>query len=145
MGMWNACLVEHLQLRLLKLLLHLRKSTPNCMVYGESGRFEFDILTIKHAVLYWYKCVTDCGMKWSVHMNCIMYALYVLRSMQLPWITYIYKICSNWGLNYVWVLEGRGTIVTMLKVLVHQVSLDQFIQKWRSQDNSASKCLCYRI
>ena len=44
-----------------------------------------------------------------------------------------------------WVLEGHGTTINMLKALVHQISLNQFIQKWRSEVNNSSKCLCYRI
>ena len=49
------------------------------------------------------------------------------------------------GLNYVWVLEGHGIAVNMLKALVHQISLDQFIQKWRSEVDNSSRCLCYRL
>ena len=64
-------------------------------------------------------------------MYCMMYSLYVHSMVQLPWITYIHKTICSLGLNYVWVLEGRGISVNMLKALVHQISLDQFIQKWR--------------
>ena len=44
-----------------------------------------------------------------------------------------------------WVLEGHAIIVNMLKVLVHQISLDQFIQKWKSEVDNSAKYLCYRI
>ena len=83
--------------------------------------------------------------KWSDHMYCMMYSLYVRSMVQLPWITYIHNTICNLGLNYVWVLEGHEITVNMLKVLVHQISLNQFIQKWRSEVDNSSKCLCYRI
>ena len=83
-GWQTHALVECLQLRCLKLVLHLRKSTPNCMVYGETGLFELYLLVSKRAILYWYKCVTGCGMKWSDHMYCMMYSLYVRSTVQLP-------------------------------------------------------------
>ena len=50
-------------------------------------------------------------MKWSDHMYCIMYSLYVRSTVQLPWITYIHKTICNLGVNYVWVLEGHGITV----------------------------------
>ena len=115
------------------------------MVYGETDRFELDLLISKRAILHWYKCVTGCGMTWSDHMYCMMYSLYVRSMVQLPWLTYIHNTICNLELNYVWVLEGHGRTINMLKTLVHQVSLDQFIQKWRSEVANSSKCLCYRI
>ena len=41
-GCQTHAIVEHLQLRFLKLLLHLRKSAPNCIVYDETGWFELN-------------------------------------------------------------------------------------------------------
>ena len=79
------------------------------------------------------------------HMYCMMYSLYVHSMVQLPWITYIHRTICSLGLNYVWVLEGHGISVNILKALVHQISLDQFIQKWRLEVDNSSKCLWYRI
>ena len=77
----------------------------------------------------------------------IFFSANIVHSMvQLsPWITYIHKTICNLRLIYMWVLEGHGITVNMLKALVHQISLDQFIRKWRSEVNNSNKCLCYRI
>jgi hypothetical protein len=143
-------LIEKLHLRFLKLLLHLRKSTPNCMVYGETGRFELYILIRKRALSFWFKLVTGNGMKWSSHMYCVLYSYYVEGSLQLPWIAYIHKTLCTLGLMYIWndSVNCNYTVnhnVTMLTRLVQQLSIDQFIQKWSSDINNSNKCLCYRV
>ena len=119
-------------------------STPNCMVYGETGRFELDVLISKRAVLYWYKCVTGCGMKWSDHMYCMMYSLYVHSST-----TTLDNIYSQYYLQLraeLCVDIGRSWYnYKHVKGLSDQVSFDQFIQKWRSEVANSSKCLRYRI
>ena len=143
-------LIEKLHLRFLKLLLHLRKSTPNCMVYGETGRFELYILIRKRALSYWFKLITGNGMKWSSHMYCVLYSYYVEGSLKLPWIAYIHKTLCTLGLMYIWNDSTNCNYavnynVNMLKRLVQQLSIDQFMQNWSSEINNSNKCLCYRV
>ncbi|XP_070179034.1 uncharacterized protein [Littorina saxatilis] len=46
-------IIETLQLEFCKYLLHLKKSTPNCMVYGETGQYPLYI--------YWTKACNECS------------------------------------------------------------------------------------
>lgn len=52
-GYENMNIMENLHLKFCKMVLKLKKSTPNVMVYGETGRFPIQLIVKKHIVNYW--------------------------------------------------------------------------------------------
>ena len=57
-GVSNCDIIERVHLKYCKLLLNLRSSTPNCMIYGELGRYPLYIDIKQRMVSYWIKLIT---------------------------------------------------------------------------------------
>ena len=58
-GYENIKLFESFYLRYLKYILKLKKSTPNCMLYGELGVYKIDIAVKCRMISFWLKLATD--------------------------------------------------------------------------------------
>ena len=56
-GMGNLDIIERVQLKFLKQILHLKKSTPSFMVYGELGIFPLTIEIKTRIITFWSKLV----------------------------------------------------------------------------------------
>jgi hypothetical protein len=50
-------IIERVHLTFCKLLLHVKTSTPNFMVYGELGRYPIDIDIKVRMISYWLKLI----------------------------------------------------------------------------------------
>ena len=71
----NIDCLEKIQLRFCKLLLKLKSSTPNYMIYGELGRFPIEIDINIRMVLYWGKKQNSC----TYHIN--YYTCFLLKKL----------------------------------------------------------------
>ena len=76
---WGFCnfeILERLHLRFCKILLKLKKSTPNVMVYGELGRYPMSVTIKTRMICYWYKLSrTKCEGKYSSILYKLLYKL----------------------------------------------------------------------
>jgi hypothetical protein len=57
-GLSNCDIIERVHLKYCKLLLNLKSSTPNCMIYGELERYSLYIDIKQRMVSYWTKLIT---------------------------------------------------------------------------------------
>ena len=57
-GYGDIHIIERVHLKFCKLILNIKKSTPDCMVYGELGRYPLDISIKLRIINYWAKLVT---------------------------------------------------------------------------------------
>jgi hypothetical protein len=57
-GFSDDYVIEKNNLKFDKLILHLKQSTPNIMIYGELGRFPLYIDIKTGVISYWYKLLT---------------------------------------------------------------------------------------
>jgi hypothetical protein len=50
----NNNILEKVHLKFCKIILHLKATTPNCMIYGELGRYPLDIdIKLLVEIDYW--------------------------------------------------------------------------------------------
>jgi hypothetical protein len=56
-GFWKNDIIERVHLKFCKLLLHVKTSTPNFMIYGELGRYRIDIDIKVRMISYWSKLI----------------------------------------------------------------------------------------
>ena len=65
-GLSNCDIIERVHLKYCKLLLSLKSSTPNCMIYGELGRYPLYIDIKQRMVSYWIKLITGKQSKFAL-------------------------------------------------------------------------------
>ena len=69
----NNDILEKVHLKFCKIILHLKASTPNCMIYGELGRYPLYIDINLRNILYWAKLITGKDIKLSIISYRLLY------------------------------------------------------------------------
>ena len=57
-GFTNTAMIERVHLKFCKLLLHLKQSTPDFMIYGELGRYRMEVQIKTRMISYWSKLIS---------------------------------------------------------------------------------------
>ena len=98
-GYENIDILEKVHVQFCKLLLDLKTSTPNAMVYGELGRYP---LTVKLKILsFWSKLIDGKQSK----LSSLIYKLLYLKTHgnnTFSWISFVKSILDDCGFSNVW-------------------------------------------
>ena len=143
-GFSNLDTIERVHLKFCKLLLHLKKSTPNFMIYGELGACPMSVYIQTRIVHFWSKLVNCENSKLSSIIYKYAYLQHTQNGLEMPWIKAVKNILDSCGFSNIW--ENQGNFNSKwLSLSLKQKLFDQFQQKWRSDMNNSSKGLCYKI
>ena len=143
-GFENLRIIEQFQLKYCKLILNLKPSTPNCMVYGELGITPVTLLTKSRVLCYWSKVLNAkndkiCKLLYNTalffHNNNIIIS---------PWISFVKNCLDELGMSEYFVNQHVDN-VNHFKLLVKSRLYDQFLQHWHETINNSPKCLVYRM
>lgn len=78
-GCSSTAIVSRIQLKYYKYIFKLRKTTPTCMVLGETGRLPIEDIIKMRILNFWFKIVTSSNQhKITVIMYKLMYKLDLL-------------------------------------------------------------------
>ena len=149
-GFENTIDIERIHLQFCKNILHLRKSTPYYMVYGELGLFPLSINIKMRMVGFWNRLVSN-EHKLSSHLYRLMFSLHNSGVHEFKWIKSIQNIFNNTGLGYIFNFHGvshlyqGGIPFISYKLLLKQQLHDQFMEKWFSDVMNSSKGKFYSI
>ena len=106
-GYGNVGMLERLQLKFLKYILNIRKSTPDCFVYGKNGVLPLKI-DIQHRILsYWTKLLSRDENSITRIMYDLMKAEYntckhTSRNKTFGWLHNIYRLLITCGFSGLW-------------------------------------------
>ena len=113
---WGYAKLEPLEVfyrAFIKRVLGLSKSTPNCIVYGEVGKYPVAHRVYSRMIAFWSKISEGKPTKLSSIMYKLIYTLHLNGSYNSPWLMFIKK--------YFLILEmrifGMNKIVLSPKVL----------------------------
>ena len=137
-------IVEALHLEYCKYVLHLKKSTPDCFVYGETGQFPLYIHIYSRMVKFWHKLVTGNSGKYSaaiLHtlLECLTFNIY-----SSDWLLKIQQILNECGLSFVWNFP-HSVSTKWLDATLTQKLKDIFLQKWAEKCNVCRKGCHYSL
>jgi hypothetical protein len=138
-------ILERLHLKLCKHILYLKQSTPNCMVYGETGRFPL-LLTIKQRMVkYWGKIITKTNNDAFVcRMYNVLFRLYNEGSFASPWLEYIRTILFENGMGHIWISQSIPNVEWLNEAIKLRLQ-DQYKQEWHRTVETMPKCVTYRL
>ena len=144
-GFCNIDVIERVQLRFLKIILGLKKSTPNIMVYGETGCVPL-LLSIKtRMVSFWHRLVTYQGNK----VSCILYNLFFKKYEKgehiSKWLIFIKSALDMSGMTDIWLTQGQFISTECLKSRMKCSVTDQFKQVWNDSVSTSNSCTYYKV
>jgi hypothetical protein len=142
-GYENIDILEKLHALFCKLLLNLKTSTPNFMLYDELGEYPLNV-TVKLKILsFWSRLIDGKQSK----LSSLIYRLLYLKTHgnnTFSWINLVKSILDDCGYSNVW--HTRNFISH--KWLIESTELrltNQFKQNWHSTIQISPKALSYRL
>ena len=138
--------IEVLHRKFIKIILGVPQNTPNCMIYGESGRTLVVNIVHGRMVNFFGKMIND-------NHNKLPYIMYKLmrRKQQhdvnfySPWMSCVASIFNNIGMQDIWLHEGNGFNNIYLKESVKLRISDIYKQTWHSDVQTHEYCDFYKI
>ena len=101
-GFRNCGILEKVHLKFCKLLLNVKTSTANCLVYGELGRYPLIIDIKQRMISYWTKLFMGKQTKICSITYRLMYHLFCTQNVNFSWLSYVKGIFNECGLSYIW-------------------------------------------
>jgi hypothetical protein len=144
-GIENLDLIDQFQLKFYKLILRLKQSTPNCMLYGELGVLPLSIHVKAHILCYWNRILNAKPEKICHILYNVSYKLYSDdNNVKLPWINYVHNLLDSLGMSNYWMYNIPSS-QQLFKNIVKTRLRDQYLQQWHSFVAESSKSLNYRM
>ena len=134
--------IEKVHLQFLKRILGVRISTPNFLVYGETGRYPLDINIKCRALCFWSRLMSTEKLSSKIYR--LLYNLYIRGQSQIMFVKNIESIFDNAGLSFIFGYQMQVE-VKMIKFHIKQILIDQFVQHWRSQISVSSRGYFYSL
>ena len=134
----NISTLENLHRKFCKMVLKLRSSTPNVMIYGETGRFPLEVLVKARMINYWSRIVLGKKEKLSyVSYNICKNHLFN-SGLETDWISYINKILSS--NNYVnWNYIEEDIAKYEVKIIDKDIK-DKYVESWYELVQNSPSC-----
>ena len=117
--------IEEVHLQFLKRILGVRVTTPNCLVYGELGRYPLDINIKCRMLCFWSRLMTTEKLSSKIYK--LLFKLYAHENSQTLYVKNIQNILDNIGLSFIFRNQIPVNIIWN-KTHVKQILIDQFIQ-----------------
>ena len=137
-------IIERVQLKFFKHILHLKKSTPSFMIYGELGVYPLIIDIQSRIVSFWAK--TNVNRR--NHIASLMYdGLYILneqRVLKTKWLDNIKNLLNSHGYSNVWENQNNFNVDWFIRSFKQRLK-DTYLQNWQSLVDLSSSGKNYRI
>ena len=126
----------------------MKSSTPNIMVYGETGTFPIKLDIYRRMISFWTKLTDLESNKLSSYMYTIMYSHYLFSpntgQNKFLWLKKIKNILIECGFSGIWDNQSYPNakwLITATKQKLH----DLFLNTWYENIQNSSSSYNYRI
>jgi len=140
-GYEDISIIEKVHLTFCKYIFGLNRSTPNIMVYGETGRYPLYIEMTKRVIKFLCKLVNGRETM-SQKMYQMLFNMHMLSGSTNKWLAFVKSTLENCGMAEIWLNQLAD--IHYIPELVNQRLKDQFIQKWHVDVWNSPKALIYR-
>ena len=138
--------IEVFHRKFLRTLLNVNKCTPDCMVYGETGRG----LILNHVkcrmVNFWSRILRGKERKYSYVLLKFISVIHKDEHLDYTstWLKFIEDTLNQTGLSFIWLGQNTGMGQNNTSMLKSRLN-DMFCQEWREAVWSNRICTNYRI
>ena len=137
-GFSNISPLEILHRKFCKMVLKLRSSTPNIMIYGETGRFPYEVIIKERMIKYWSRIILGKKEKLSYISYTLCRNNLFNSGLETDWISYINSILNsnnyvNW--HYIEELIAKHHV----KVIGKDIR-NKYIENWFNLVESSPSC-----
>ena len=140
-GQGNNSVIERVHMKFCKLLLRVKKSTLDYMIYGELGRYPLNINIKLHIIHNWSKLIYGKQEKLPVLLYNFSRHKY---GNDISWLNNVRTILDECGMSIIW--ETQCFLSNAwLYANVKQSLIDQFRQSWHTKIQESPKALNYRM
>lgn len=137
---------DKLEVKFLKLIMGLHKSTPTVMVRGETGCYPVSIEITVRALCYWFKIVqNENQQKITKIIYNTMLSLYYSEIYLHQWLRFISDTLNKLGLTFVFENQANGISFNWFKETVKIKLTDQYKQEWHDLMFNNPLCINYRL
>ncbi|MEW8548698.1 MAG: reverse transcriptase family protein, partial [Candidatus Thiodiazotropha sp.] len=141
----NSDIIESFHFKFCKSVMHLKASTPKCMLYGELGRFPMNVSMKCRMINFWTKLLSGKKDKLSFILYKILYQLDLNGVYHSQWLNTIRTTLQNCQLDEVWTNQYNIVNFTHVKPAVEKALKKSYVNTWDSDLEQLSKCLNYRM
>ena len=130
--------------KFIKNALRLNLQTPDCMVFGETGRYPISYYVNQKIINFWHKIATSKYSKLSNIFYRLIRSMHDRGEMHSPWLAHIKRVLCECGMANVW-SNPNDINSNWLKNAIKLRLSDMFKQDWHSRMYDMSSCLNYRL
>ena len=146
-GFSNLEQIEVLYRKFIKTILYVKYSTPNCMIYGETGTMPIINSVITRMLTFYARLINGKPNKLSAMMSW-MYNLIRKKhcspdNYYSDWMHCIENSLGHLGMYDLWVYQGNGFPTEFIKNSVKRRVYDMYIQEWRADTQMHDFCDSY--
>ena len=133
-GPGNNAVIERVHLMFCKYILGLKKSTPNCIVYRELGRYPVDIKIKTSIIAYWSRVVNNQNQnKLTSLLYKTLYHLYTTGVFRSTWMETIETVLNECGMSNVWQPYSAYSLTLHVDGLKRRLKLDYKTNLYKGQ------------
>ena len=132
-GFNNFETLERLQLKFIKYLLKLKRSTPTKMIYGETGVLPVKFHVNIRMISFWVKLITGKQNKISYKIYQLSLSLYRGLRLNCKWLDKIKELLNFSGMSYVFEEQNQLDPTWLKKSFLPKIKntmKDQILQEW---------------
>ena len=132
--------------KFLKEQMGLRKSTPSCMIYGETGQEMLSAAAERRMLIFWYGIAgSGSGSKLSGILYRGMRRLHNEQSLSFKWLEAVRDSLQRYGFGGLWEAQASLNNPLWFKEAIKRRMQDISIQNWHAEVWAGKLCVNYRL
>ena len=144
-GCANIDAIEVFYRKFLKIILKVGKATPNCIVYGETGRLPLQFNIFKRITSFWLKITEDKPKKIATKFYYIMFKLQNTGEYNFKWLNTVKSILETTGHINLWEQQEQYTTKKHIVKHIPSAVKESIISITKEKIESGSRCTNFKI
>ena len=144
-GCANISDIEVFYRKFLKIILKVGKSTPNCIVYGETGKLPLQLTIFNRIVSFWLKISEDKNKKIATKFYKIMLKLQIAGEYDFKWLNKVQSILVSTGYSNLWEMQDQYDTKYQISKNLPVAIREAIVSVTQEKIQTGSRCTNYKI